>query len=80
MEDGGTVRVAVSQVLHRPVLVALFFCQPLARVSSVTWARYKKGNFVYPDSSHITVGSSLSQLFLPRQRSIAREAGRGRTG
>jgi len=29
MEDGGTVRVAVSQVLHRPVLVALFFCQPL---------------------------------------------------
>ena len=30
-EDGGTVRVAVSRVPHRPVLVALFFWQPLAR-------------------------------------------------
>jgi len=37
MEDGGTVRVAVSQVLHRPVLVALFFCQPLGRCRHLAW-------------------------------------------
>jgi len=37
MEDGGTVRVAVSRVRTGQFLVALFFCQPLARLAFLTF-------------------------------------------
>jgi len=35
MEDGGTVRVAVSRVRTGQFLVALFFCQPLATLGQL---------------------------------------------